>query len=353
MPSRGGYLNAQEAARNLGITRATLYAYVSRGLIRSERGQGRARRYHASDVAVLKRGGESAARPGIETSITLALDGRLYYRGRDAAILARNLSVREAAAFIWQADPVACFAAGNLPATLENHAALLEALADLPPASRAQAMLQAAIPAQNSASGPSSGKDAEFFGHEGARLLRFLAACVAGVAPSSRPVEAVLAEAWGLESARRPLLRSCLILAADAGIDAASQAARLAYAAGAHPWAAMACGLAALGTGGKNPEGESLFAGPDPRGGLLLEMLGGKGGSEDHSSAGSAGGALEAALDLIETRLKLPPGASQALLLLGRSIGLVAHIGEEAGALRHPRPRGCYVGPPPAEPAKL
>ena len=333
-------MNAQEAARNLGITRATLYAYVSRGLIRSERGHGRARRYHASDVALLQRGGESAAKPDIETAITLALDGRLYYRGRDAAELARNLSVREAAAFIWQADPVACFAAGNLPPPIENHSGLLAATVSLPPAARAQAMLQAAIPAQK----PVPIRDAESFAHEGAKLLRFLVACVAGVSPSARPAEAVLAEAWGLASAQRPLLRSCLIMSADAGIDAASQAARLAYATGSHPWRAVSCGLAAIDPEGKNPEGEPLFmgrlfTGPDPRGALLLEMLGGNAESPT----------LEAALALIEARLRLPRGASEALLLLGRSIGLMAHISEEAGALRHPRPRGCYVGPPPRE----
>ncbi|MGH6974351.1 MAG: helix-turn-helix domain-containing protein, partial [Stellaceae bacterium] len=44
-------LTAAEAARALGVTPATLYAYVSRGLIRSERAGGRARRYAAADVA--------------------------------------------------------------------------------------------------------------------------------------------------------------------------------------------------------------------------------------------------------------------------------------------------------------
>ena len=34
------YLTAKEAAAELGITTATLYAYVSRGLIRSEEGGG-------------------------------------------------------------------------------------------------------------------------------------------------------------------------------------------------------------------------------------------------------------------------------------------------------------------------
>jgi len=44
-------LTASEATERLGVNRATLYAYVSRGLIRSEAGEGpsRARRYSAED----------------------------------------------------------------------------------------------------------------------------------------------------------------------------------------------------------------------------------------------------------------------------------------------------------------
>ena len=50
------YLTAREAAGELGISTATLYAYVSRGLIRSEAtgGKRRDRRYRAEDVSTLR-----------------------------------------------------------------------------------------------------------------------------------------------------------------------------------------------------------------------------------------------------------------------------------------------------------
>jgi citrate synthase len=50
------YLTAREAAGELGISLKTLYAYVSRGLIRSEAvgGKRRNRRYRAEDVRKLK-----------------------------------------------------------------------------------------------------------------------------------------------------------------------------------------------------------------------------------------------------------------------------------------------------------
>ena len=50
------WLSSREAARRLGVSAATLYAYVSRGLLRSEAVDGRReRRYRADDIARLKR----------------------------------------------------------------------------------------------------------------------------------------------------------------------------------------------------------------------------------------------------------------------------------------------------------
>src|ERR1700754_1475743 len=49
------YLSAREAAAELAISPATLYAYVSRGLIRSEpSSDSRSHRYRAEDVRGLK-----------------------------------------------------------------------------------------------------------------------------------------------------------------------------------------------------------------------------------------------------------------------------------------------------------
>ena len=49
------YLSAREAAAELAISPATLYAYVSRGLIRSEPSpDSRSHRYRAEDIRGLK-----------------------------------------------------------------------------------------------------------------------------------------------------------------------------------------------------------------------------------------------------------------------------------------------------------
>ena len=54
--SESSYLTAKEAAGELGVSLKTLYACVSRGLIRSEAvgGKRRNRRYRAEDVRRLK-----------------------------------------------------------------------------------------------------------------------------------------------------------------------------------------------------------------------------------------------------------------------------------------------------------
>src|SRR5438067_12967954 len=83
------FLNAREAAAQLGVKLDTLYAYVSRGLLRSIAVPGsRERRYRREDVDAVRaaRGGgiaaqesTGAAMPVIDSAICLIEGGRLYY----------------------------------------------------------------------------------------------------------------------------------------------------------------------------------------------------------------------------------------------------------------------------------
>src|SRR6516225_3560902 len=112
-------LTAPEAAALLGISVATLYAYVSRGMLSSSPDtQGKHRLYDAAEVRRLarrkadgKRAGKVAQKvldwgvPVLESSITLIADGKLYYRGEDAIALAREASLEEVAALLWQCAP--------------------------------------------------------------------------------------------------------------------------------------------------------------------------------------------------------------------------------------------------------
>ena len=113
------YLTAQEAAEELGISLDTLYAYVSRGLLRSEAsdGQKRSRWYPREDVQRLKprkeeyrhpdrvaAGAMHAGTPVMESAITMLTDERFYYRGHDALDLATTHTVEQVAALIWTGD---------------------------------------------------------------------------------------------------------------------------------------------------------------------------------------------------------------------------------------------------------
>src|SRR2546421_7272203 len=103
------YLTARETAERLGIKRDTLYAYVSRGLLRSVAVPGsRERGYRAEDVERLRagRGSNRAARgeplvPVIDSSICLIEGGRLYYRGHDALRLAETATLEDIAELLW------------------------------------------------------------------------------------------------------------------------------------------------------------------------------------------------------------------------------------------------------------
>src|SRR6202022_4668221 len=117
------YITAKEAAAALGVSIPTLYAYVSRGLIRSQGVAGsRNRRYWKVDIdrlrgrRVLHEPSQGQASPGeetkglvAETKITLLTERGLYYRGRDVAELAETDTFESVAALLWDADAKAVF----------------------------------------------------------------------------------------------------------------------------------------------------------------------------------------------------------------------------------------------------
>src|SRR4051812_38743932 len=96
-PSDGSRLTTAEVAERLGVRLETVYAYVSRGLLTSQRVHGgRGSTFDPAQVrALAERGGHrdpATSRtwngPAVDTDITLIQDGRLYLRGVDAGQLA-------------------------------------------------------------------------------------------------------------------------------------------------------------------------------------------------------------------------------------------------------------------------
>jgi citrate synthase len=287
--TRNRYLSAVEAAKSLGISLPTLYAYVSRGLIRSEAaGAGRRnRRYHRDDVERLRtrreqrrnpaRAAEQALHwglPVLDSALSLITAGRLYYRGHDALALAADCSFEQAAQLLWlgtlpqdgegcqpqDAGPPAAAQLDmgkgadvnqgrRLPAEFVSIEAFQSALLRAAPLDPAAYDLRPAAVAQT-----------------GARILRRLTeAAVHPDVPMGRSIAESLQLHWAGKRPRTPMARlldAALILCADHELNVSAFTARCVASAGATPYAVVVAGLAALqGTrhGGHTARVEALL----------------------------------------------------------------------------------------------
>jgi len=388
----GVWVSANEATELLGVSRATLYAYVSRGRIRSEAtaGKTRNRRYARDDIERLRartderRNPEKAAEhalhwglPILESAITLIAEGHIYYRGRDAAELARTSSLADVAALLWTgtADGAQFGAAAKLPAAKGG--------GDAPFVARAHATL--ALAAAKDPLGYDLRPRA--VAQTGWRILHLLAVVAAAGATPEPTIEATLAKAWGVPAAG-PLLRAALILCADHELNVSTFTARCVASAGASPYGVVIAGLAALegvkhgGTTGRiealwdslrrstdlrgalterlrrgeriDGFGHPLYAGGDPRAAVLLAMLP---KSKNAAFARELTAAISAvlgeppnvdfALVAFAKALGLPNGTALTVFALGRTMGWIGHAIEQYGHDAIIRPRAKYVGEKP------
>jgi citrate synthase len=402
---RERYLGARDAAEELGVSVRTLYAYVSRGLIRSEAigGGRRDRRYRAEDVRRLKERKERRRDPDgavgsaldwgtpvMESGITLIEDGRLYYRGRDAMVLARDHSLERVAEWIWTG---AMTEGGAVPPLFREIPR-----GDPPAAARGLGPMEAlGVALQAAASREPTAYDLRPgpVARTGARILKLLAEVASGGAGEpSDTVARTLARRWAPEDeVAAPLIDRAMVLCADHELNVSSFTARCVASAGATPYAVVVAGLAALGgvKHGGNTErvgaflaeveaagdargvvagrmrrgegvpgfGHPLYPEGDPRGRALLEALGSVyGGSGAWACIEATAGAaaevvgerpnVDFALVALERVVGLPGGAALTLFALGRSVGWVGHAIEQYEGGNIIRPRARYVGPSPA-----
>ncbi len=380
-------LPAREAADRLGVKIDTLYAYVSRGLLRSMEVAGsRERHYDADEVESFRAGrGATRARPPAEdlipvigSAICLIENHRLYYRGRDALTLAETATLEEVAAILWGDAAVAAPHPSPLPAGGER-----ERVGPLGVIERAQMRL-----AELSASDHAA-LDLTKAGvvRTGRVILGELAASVTGSEPSSALVHEQLAAAWRLDPTGADLVRRALVLLADHELNASTFVARCIASTGARPYAAVSGALGALSGwrhGGASSQVEALFrelgesAAPlpimaarlargealpglgqplypqgDPRALAIIEALTKASPEAGARVAKAAVAAMELtgqspnvdfALGAATTALGLEPGAALALFLVARSVGWIAHASEQYDSGVLIRPRARYTG---------
>ncbi|WP_433292153.1 citrate synthase [Actinoplanes sp. CA-030573] len=99
-------LSTEQVAERLGVKPATVYAYVSRGLLASRRNaDGKGSLFARRDVDAFVARRKRTTTPGTQTGITLIRNGHLYYRGRDAGDLARESTFEAVTTLLWTGSP--------------------------------------------------------------------------------------------------------------------------------------------------------------------------------------------------------------------------------------------------------
>lgn len=395
-------LSASEAARILGISLPTLYAYVSRGLLAPTGTQpaaqpgARSKRYPREAVLRLaarkadgKRGGHQAAAsmhwgvPVLETRIGRIADGRLYYRGHDALALAEHATLETVATILWDDARHDRFGgAASLPAGGAIDA--VRALAHgMPPLARAAA----AMPVLAHAVAPHSACASSLL-DAGPYAMRMLAAVLLDAEPDSAPLHDQVGRAWGADAVQCDLIRAALVLLADHELNASAFTVRCVAATGASLGAVLGAGLAALsgprhgggsasvtrlfGTAAGAPSpgaavdawfaadgaardgfGHPLYPDGDPRAAHVLARLARTAPPQAASlialctAAGVRRGMLpnmDFALAALQYAFGWPPSAAVTLFALARSAGWIAHAAEQAADPALIRPRARYVG---------
>ena len=401
------YISAREAAAELGVSVATIYAYVSRGLLRSEAvaGDTRQRRYRLDDVRRLKARQEGRRDPStiaegalhwgapvLESSLTLITDERLYYRGYDVVQLAAKHTAEEVAAMVWTgtlSSEVVRLIEARSPVLTPRLRKVRRQLGHLTPIELFAVLLPLAAADDLAAYDvrPAAVIQA------GARIVRLLTTILTGTEQNKTSIAQTLQRAWTPAVPQAvQLIDAALILCADHELNVSSFTARCVASAGSTPYAVVAAGLAALQGvkhGGHTARveallrevatadearpalarmlkrgeaipgfGHVLYPNGDPRAEALLQMVMdtlptsptvvlAKALIAEAQALLGERPTIDFGLVTLAQALGLPSGGALGLFALGRTIGWIGHALEQYALDTMIRPRARYVGEPP------
>lgn len=376
-----GWSTAEEVIERLGLKPQTLYAYVSRGRIEARRDADDPRRslYRTADVVRLEkrraRGRAQAAvaeeaiswgEPVLASAITTIADGKLWYRGQDAATLGETASLEDVARLLWDCGDERFPTQTNTIPAGRPHDRMFQVLA------------------WRAATSPAiRGRKPKALYFEAAALLDLLVDAVAG-GSGEGPMHRRLGRAWGCDDTGMDLIRRSFVLLADHELNASTFAARVTASTGASLAACALAGLAALSGplhGGmavrvrsflvesdkSGPHeataarlsagtilpgfGHPLYPGGDPRAQALLaafEPL------PEHSALAATVQDITGELPNIDFALTalsefahLPEDAPFQIFATARCAGWIAHALEQSRTGILIRPRARYVGVDP------
>ncbi|MGP4085953.1 citrate synthase [Streptomyces sp. KR55] len=401
-------LSTKEAAELLGVKPETVYAYVSRGQLSSERVPGgRGSTFDAGEVEALARrnrretGGNSGTGTdlAVRTRITLIDKDRYYFRGVDATELAARHSYEEIAEWLWTGHlhPGVTFDAPKASVSVARRA-----VDALPEHTGATDRLRVAVIAAATADPLRFDLSEEAVLGTARVLIPTVVAALPPVRRAHRGEGPLAHRLWARLSGRDPdevslrALDTALGLLVDHDLAASTLAVRVAASARAHAYAAVSAGLGViegplhgaasglahrmlldvldqgdaapvvaeeLRTGRRIPGlGHRLYPGEDPRARALFRLL------EDIPQAAPALAAardvaataarhtplhanVDLALAVLTTSCAMPATAGETIFAMARTAGWIAHALEEyrERPLRM-RPSGHYVGAKPPQP---
>ena len=395
------WLSAAQATARLGVKPQTLYAYVSRGLVRRERPPGsRTSRYSRVDVERLAEHGRPRTREGapeiaIDQAVT-SLDpgGHLTYRGWDVTQAATSARYEEVAAWLWGSTigPNEHWSSDRAELAVARRVqAALPAETPLPDRLRVTvAALRSTDPLRNDRRPASVARACrDHHRHDGQGVA---ARRRAGRADGHRvdprrlwtrvsPLEPTTARVRALDRA--------LSLLADHELATSTFGVRIAASTWADPYLLLLTGLAVVGGplhGGASefvrtllrdavattPEaaigqalrdgehvpgfGHSVYTGPDPRAPVLLDAIerckpprelwrAAQGVLEVMARDGGPYPNIDFALGVLGEATRMVHGAGETIFAVARSAGWIAHGLEEYPHRLRYRIRATYTGP--------
>lgn len=278
------WLGAREAAQLLGVKLQTLYAYASRGLVRSIRGErGRPRRYLRDDLLRLKarhdaRAGHGAVaasalrwgEPVLDSALTMIGPSGPCYRGHAAVDLARaDVSFEAVAELLWLDAPLDATRRWDAVSFGASPAQLLSMVGRASPPAAAVGALLATLASRDPV--PLSCGAATTAAVARTLIPRIAAALGLSGGPThvreslqARGVGAIVAKALGApRSDGARAINRALVVVADHELNVSSFAARVTASAGADLCRCLLAATAALSGplhGGMTAQVEALVA---------------------------------------------------------------------------------------------
>jgi len=391
-----GRISAAEAATRLGVKRETIYAYVSRGMLTSERHiDGKSSTFDPAEIERFRRG-KNDRRPGrlevsVASAITEVTDGAVSYRGHRLDDLVRaGHHYEDVAELLWTGS---LGTAAPWPSDARVHAAVQPAVDALVPTATAIDQMLAGVVAAAASDPFRDDRSVHGVTSSGRILTSTIIEALPLAARSGRGDQ--LAERLWRRLARTgidqwPLLDLAMVLLADHGMATSTLAARLAASTRSGPHAILLAGLGAVAGplhGAASRACHELFAeteinGPetalatviqrdgkvpgighfihrslDPRHDLLMERLGDADLDPRRMDVVASIVSLTAdripvapnvdlALGALTYMAGMSPDAGEVIFAIARSSGWLAHALEEyeETPIRF-RPIGRYVAP--------